>query len=278
MTQIKALICFALASTFLLLYCVEAFHPNSNPLTNVAVHSNGIITSSCTTRATNPGGSGSLKDNNILKHTSQFPLNNLSRYRCRKIALHAILEPGIDSLQTIAIFAAALFILSSQREIVTPFYDIISDRTQTKLQSMENEEIPQAVIDLKHGVHKNDTNVTVAVEMSDAINDDATKPEGEVIQSFEMFSTMEQDQEPKSPKLNSPNINEMKRRVASTLASEKAKKDRLKEQVEDRIVLASEKRTGRIEFPRKSKNKQPRAIIRVVKKLLMPWKKFSQLP
>lgn len=253
---------------------VGAFHSNSHSLLVRIHHSSSFDT--------NPAVS---LIGNFEKHAwvpSSVNVLSTRRDKSRITSLHAtILESGIESLQSIAIFTAVLFMLSTQREKVS-VNQIILDTKKEKETVSETEETPQDLFQEVEYAEKEDGNATTSVMIVDATDTDNPIIEEEVEEIMEPFDNFPANvrSSTATESFTTPNIDEMKRRVASTLASEKAKKQRLEGQMEvENMTDESEEHESKstlIEFPSKSK-KRSRIVIRIVKKVMMPWKKFSEL-
>lgn len=256
---------------------VGAFHPNSHSLL-VGIHHSSSFES-------NPAVS---LIGNVEKHAwipSSVNVPSTRRDKSRITSLHAtILESGIESLQSIAIFTAVLFILSSQREKVSVDQIILDTKKEKETAVSETEETPQDLFqqEVEYAENKEDVNATTSMMIVDATDTDNPIIEEEVEEMMEPFDNIPANvrSSTATESFTTPNIDEMKRRVASTLASEKAKKQRLEEQMEVENMTDEsdehESKSTLIEFPSKSK-KRSRIVIRIVKKVIMPWKKFSEL-
>ena len=170
--------------------------------------------------------------------------------RTHDVSLTAILESGIDPLATTAIFVAAFLVLAGQSEVVST--------EDIKLGKERLEELPGE---------------------SGSMTDSVRKAMDEMIENFEK-SPMSTRSRPVAVSMTSPETASVKRQVASTLASEIAMKERLEDQ--NHILMMEpgpQKPIPKPKFirpPLEEKQKSPFAS-RFLKKLAMPWKKFSKL-
>lgn len=199
--------------------------------------------------------------------------------RTHDFALNAILEAGIDPLTTTAIFAAAFFILSAgQTEIITT-EDIKMGKE--RLKDLANAE-------------KN-TEIDKALEKMDLIDDSVKSAMEEMITSFQN-SPIQSRSRPSAISFDSE-ISSLKRRVASTLKSEMAMQERLGKENEELMQEILMEQPGPQKPILKPKVVEPilaafleeeveeeeekvtksSVVARIVKKLVMPWKKFSTL-
>jgi hypothetical protein len=254
-----------------LVCCVGAFHTNRYH-SLVRIHEIGSSSANPTINLID-----SVEHYKWLPSSNKCPLSRRGD-KYRGTSLYALLESGINPLQSIAIFTAVLFILSTQREIDS--VDRIIFDAKKELETVpEKGETSQDL--LQEVEPKEDVNATTTEEAStkvETIND-------EEFSIIEEEMTGPSDNSPtygrsysSTVSFATPDIDEMKKRVASTLASERAKKKMLEEQLDGASEKSEEykSKSMSIEFPRKSKKKS-RMFIRIVKKVIMPWKKFSQL-
>ena len=219
---------------------------------------------------------------NNLQRTNGFTSKTVKQKpsaRTHDFALNAILEAGIDPLTTTAIFAAAFFILSAgQTEVVTS-EDIKMGKERLK--------------DLAENEEKN-TKIDKALEKTDLIDDSVKIVMEDMITSFQN-SPIQSRSRPAAISFD-PDISSLKRRVASTLKSEMAMKERLGEEHEEimqEILMQEPGPQKPIPKPKvvepilaafleeeeeiEEKVEKSPVMARIVKKLVMPWKKFSTL-
>lgn len=250
-----------------LVSCVGAFHTNRY-YSLIRIHEIGSSSANPTINLID-----SVEHYKWLPSSNKCPLGRRGD-KYRDTSLCALLESGINPLQSIAIFTTILFILSTQREIVSvdrTIFDAKKDIETVSEKGETSQDLLQEV-EPKEDVNATTTEASTKVE---TINEEFLIIEEETTGLSDNFPTYER---PYSSTVSfaTPDIDEMKKRVASTLASERAKKKMLEEQLD----CASEKseeyksKSMLIEFPRKSKKKS-RMFIRIVKKVIMPWKKFT---
>jgi hypothetical protein len=217
-----------------------------------------------------------------LQRTNGFTSKTVTQKpsaRTHDVALNGILEAGIDPLTTTAIFAAAFFILSAgQTEIVTT--EDIKMGKET-LEDLKNEE--------------ENTKIDEALEKPDLIDDSVKVVMEEMITSFQNSPIQSRSTRPAAIAFD-PDISSLKRRVASTLKSEMAMKERLGEEHEEimqEILMQEPGPQKPIPKPKvvepilaafleeeeeiEEKVEKSPVMARIVKKLVMPWKKFSTL-
>lgn len=230
----------------------------------------------------------------------------VSNPRSKDMSLNAIFDDGSLALMSTAIFSAAFIVLGSQNE---NFLNDLVSTEETKLGNKvegekKEEEKPVTASDAAESsdgdseeevVEKEEVAVVSTDEEKD-VNDDTETSSTEVI-SEDVRKVMEDiiEENEKAPKVvksrpapvsATPNkLGSLKKQVASTLASEMAMKERLQKNTsEEKEVAMMEPGPQKTipkpavitppEDPPKKKSALP---IRVVKKILMPWKKFSKL-
>jgi len=208
-----------------------------------------------------------------LQRTNGFTSKTVTQKppsRTHDFALNVILESGIDPLTSTAIFAAAAFLLFGQTEIVTT-EDIKMGKE--RLKDLANAE-------------KN-TEIDKSLEKMDLIDDSVKSAMEEMINSFQK-SPIQSRSRPTAISFDTPEISSLKRRVASTLKSEMAMKERLGNEHEDMIQEILMQQPGpqkpilkpKVVEPNlaeEEKVKKSPVVVRIVKKMVMPWKKFSTL-
>jgi len=254
---------------------VGAFHPNSYTLAGKHYIDSPFVYT--------PTSLIANSDNYARVHPSSSSKNCCSSTTSRRrdrmtssTSLYGLLESGIESLRYITIFAAVLFLLSSQREKL-PVDEITFDTKKGRNELSQTEETPkQEILFQKEIEHENEdlNSIEHPVTEIEPIDNNVSLAEEEMIESSDDVA-IDETSYSSTVSFATPNIDEMKRRVASTLASEKAKSKRLEEQ-EDSMILQSqdhESKSRLMKFPRKSKNRS-RVLLRLVKKMIMPWRKF----
>mmetsp|Transcript_10821 Transcript_10821/g.20237 ORF Transcript_10821/g.20237 Transcript_10821/m.20237 type:complete len:281 (+) Transcript_10821:89-931(+) len=254
---------------------VGAFHPNSYTLAGKHYIDSPFVYT--------PTSLIANSDNYARVHPSSSSKNCCSSTTSRRrdrmtssTSLYGLLESGIESLRYITIFAAVLFLLSSQRE-KAPVDEITFDTKKGRNELSQTEETPkQEILFQKEIEHENEdlNSIEHPVTEIEPIDNNVSLAEEEMIESSDDVA-IDETSYSSTVSFATPNIDEMKRRVASTLASEKAKSKRLEEQ-EDSMILQSqdhESKSRLMKFPRKSKNRS-RVLLRLVKKMIMPWRKF----
>ena len=236
----------------------------------------------------------------------------VSNPRSKDISLNAVFDDGSLALTSTAIFAAVFIVLGSQNE---NFLNDLVSTEETKLgkkveeekkeeekAAVASDEVESSDGDSEEEAAETETSeeekeevAVVSTDEDKDVNDDTATSSTEVI-SQDVRKVMEDmiEESEKAPKIvksrpapvsATPNeLGALKKQVASTLASEMAMKERLQKVTsEEKEVAMMEPGHQKVipkpavvappEEPTKKKSALP---IRVVKKMLMPWKKFSK--